>query len=346
MDNSKRVKWIDVFRFLGIWAIYIGHLGPAAGKLYPFVFIYHVPLFFFAAGFFFPHLNQSMVDFVKKQTLRLILPYAFFSLIALTVFTLTNNWGWPDVKFSAVTFLLGIRNQVQAGSLWFIPCLYIIVVFNFIVYKLFKTKYACMLFALLALVVSQYGLGFNPLVTPSWIFNIDSALYYYSFYMLGAVLFPILLRTGSLQEYSLLEWFLTLLAIGITLMCYFHGSARIYDGLQISMNGIERYQITQTALNTLIILTVIYSNVFFAKLFSEVVLFGKLGRETLILCGTENVLKLVLPQILVMIGLTLSIPNSWVAVIFSLLCLTVSQYTVIPFLNLYFPKLVGKWRFS
>ena len=52
MDNSKRVNWVDVFRFFGMWAIYIGHLGPAAGKLYPFVFTYHVPLFFFAAGFF------------------------------------------------------------------------------------------------------------------------------------------------------------------------------------------------------------------------------------------------------------------------------------------------------
>ena len=344
MDNSKRVNWVDVFRFFGMWAIYIGHLGPAAGKLYPFVFTYHVPLFFFAAGFFFPYLNQSILDFLKKQTLRLILPYIFFSLVALTVFALARNWNWPDVELSMKTFLFGIRNQVQAGSLWFIPCLYIIVVFNFIIYKTFKTKYACVFFAALALIISQYGLSTNPLITPSWIFNIDSALYYYSFYMLGAFLFPVLRRTNSLQTYGLLEWILTSAALVIMLMCYFHGPGRLYDELHALAPDIERYQIIQPVLRTFVTVAIIYSNVFFAKLFSEVVLFGKLGRETLVLCGTEDILKLALPQILLMIGLSLSIPNSFVAVIYSMLCLIVLQFTVITFLNLYLPRLTGKWR--
>ena len=52
ISNNTRIAWVDVFKFLGIWAIYIGHFGEAAGKVYPFVFTYHVPMFFFAAGFF------------------------------------------------------------------------------------------------------------------------------------------------------------------------------------------------------------------------------------------------------------------------------------------------------
>ncbi|EII8191729.1 acyltransferase, partial [Shigella flexneri] len=50
IDNNRKTRhdWVDALKFLGIFAIYLGHLGLGAGKLYPFVFSYHVPLFFFA----------------------------------------------------------------------------------------------------------------------------------------------------------------------------------------------------------------------------------------------------------------------------------------------------------
>ena len=46
IQNDNRYNWIDTLRFLGIFAIYLGHFGNRAGKLYLFVFSYHVPLFF------------------------------------------------------------------------------------------------------------------------------------------------------------------------------------------------------------------------------------------------------------------------------------------------------------
>ena len=53
MDHvNSRLEWADVLKALGIIAIYVGHFGKDAGGLYLFVFSYHVPLFFFAAGLF------------------------------------------------------------------------------------------------------------------------------------------------------------------------------------------------------------------------------------------------------------------------------------------------------
>ena len=40
----NRYEWVDVLRFLGIFAIYLGHFENKAGKLYSFVFSYHVSL--------------------------------------------------------------------------------------------------------------------------------------------------------------------------------------------------------------------------------------------------------------------------------------------------------------
>ena len=46
----ERVKWIDIVKFFGIFAIYLGHFGEYAGKAGSFVFTYHVALFFLVSG--------------------------------------------------------------------------------------------------------------------------------------------------------------------------------------------------------------------------------------------------------------------------------------------------------
>ncbi|EHD6281987.1 acyltransferase, partial [Shigella flexneri] len=69
IDSNRKIRhdWVDSLKFLGIFAIYLGHLGLGAGKLYPFVFSYHVPLFFFAAGFFTIKKNDlSVFDYIKS----------------------------------------------------------------------------------------------------------------------------------------------------------------------------------------------------------------------------------------------------------------------------------------
>ena len=69
IDNNRKTRhdWVDALKFLGIFAIYLGHLGLGAGKLYPFVFSYHVPLFFFAAGFFTIKKNDLSKQFFSKE---------------------------------------------------------------------------------------------------------------------------------------------------------------------------------------------------------------------------------------------------------------------------------------
>ncbi len=45
-EQRKVYKYIDVAKFFGIFAIYLGHLGNAVGPFCSFVFRFHVPLFF------------------------------------------------------------------------------------------------------------------------------------------------------------------------------------------------------------------------------------------------------------------------------------------------------------
>jgi len=47
---KERINYLDVAKFIGIFCIYLGHFGTYAGAAYPFVFTFHVPLFFFLSG--------------------------------------------------------------------------------------------------------------------------------------------------------------------------------------------------------------------------------------------------------------------------------------------------------
>ena len=39
--QRERVDWIDIAKCIGIFAIFLGHFGPATGRLYIFVFQFH-----------------------------------------------------------------------------------------------------------------------------------------------------------------------------------------------------------------------------------------------------------------------------------------------------------------
>ena len=343
MNNKVRVAWVDVLKFLGILAIYIGHFGNSAGKIYPFVFTYHVPMFFFAAGFFAPGKTDArFFTFLQKKTVQLLLPYFFFSVIALLVFTILNDWSFIDFREAFKSFVFGIRNKVYAASLWFIPCLYVVVVVDYFFLILFKSRKATYLLALLTYIASQTILPNNPVVNPSWILNIDSAMYYYFYYVLGMVMFPLLKE----QDLFFSEWRLKKVIILVTtlfvLAIYFNGSNWLMRIIGAQAPSLQTSRLLTEAICVFTILMLIFGNVLLAMFLQKISLLQKLGQETLILCGTENIFKILLTQLVMLVGLKINLANPLLTVIFSFICLVLCNYLVVNFLSAYFPAYVGK----
>jgi hypothetical protein len=71
-------------------------------------------------------------------------------------------------------------------------------------------------------------------------------------------------------------------------------------------------------------------------------LLGELGRETLVFCGTEDVVKQLISLSLAMINLKVRLVSPLMTIVFSLVCLIVSNHTVVRFFNTYFPWAVGR----
>lgn len=117
--KGGRKDYIDVLKFLGIFAIYLGHCGESAGRFYPFVFSYHVPLFFFVSGCM-EHCSadRSFVGRIVRKIKTLLLPWMVFALL-ICVFNAAN--GTMELKTGLMLIAKGcVRNQFTvAGGLWF-----------------------------------------------------------------------------------------------------------------------------------------------------------------------------------------------------------------------------------
>lgn len=338
-----REEWMDTLRFLGIFAIYLGHTS-GGGRLGSFVYLYHVPLFFFISGYFSYQYNTSILNAVALRARRLLVPYVFFSILALCLFLITRDWRWTEFRGATYTFVLGTRNLVMAGSLWFLPCLFVISLLDIFMKKFLNQATARLILSFCFLLVSQTMLGFDPIQKPSWFFNVDSALYYVFWFTLGEWIKGTDLLHKSFATPSRHRQLLTMLLSLIAIYCYFYGAEPVFRLFDVSDRYFKTPGIFRLFGSLLVISTLIFLNISIAMALKQISKLHLIGRRTLILCGTEDVVKLVIPIVIAAVGLELRITNQMSAIVYALACISISAFFIAPFFEKYFPKLVGIYR--
>ena len=342
--KEQRLEWVDLLKFLGIWAIYIGHFGPAAGgKLYAFVFVYHVPLFFFAAGIFSnASIKLGAYEFIKKKTRQLLLPYIFFTLLALFIFALHLRWDLNEGGKAFLSSLFGVRNSLVANSLWFFPCLYVMTLLDYGLLRLTTSRMATVLIAGALFVITQVLSPKNPLIAPSWIFNIDSALFYYIFYAVGGLSLswarkpvPSIFREVVLNILNLGAFF-------FAAILYLNGSEWVLFGAAGLLPLLYSVPLIAALFTIVSAFVLIYVNICVAKALSHIAFLQNIGRETLILCGTEDVFKLLVLQLFLSVGLKIEFSSPLAVLLIALLLLVACKLSFASVLNTYFPGYIGK----
>lgn len=131
---GKRVNWIDVAKFWGMFFIYLGHFGTVAGNAYYWVFSFHVPLFFFLAGCLENYNQRSLLLNLKHKALTTLLPFYVFGLLSVIFESINCNSFLPMKSGFRILLEGGIRNIiVYGGALWFLSCLFAVqIIFSFI----------------------------------------------------------------------------------------------------------------------------------------------------------------------------------------------------------------------
>ncbi len=338
MIEKKRINWIDVAKAIGIYLIYLGHCNKNAGAAYSFVFKFHVPLFFFLSGCS-ENFNkeEKVIKNIKKNLVTILFPALIFALLSLILNVLFNNLGLNEVRLCFDEIKRGIiRNTFAAQSLWFFSCLFVVKCLFSIIEK-FKNKIILLLFAVFSSLISFYY--FNPIAdyVPGYYlnyFNFDWAIQYFNYYIIGYILYPYInniFKTNSKKSFI----FKSLMAV----LSILFGTS-VFFGKNI-LNFLPTF--LAYSLRTYLLITMI---LVIAHLFENNNKLKEIGKNTLYLCGSEYIVKLLIRCTLGIVGLniTLSNPlNAWIYV--GILILIANKYLVpleknmFEYIKKYFAKL-------
>ncbi len=321
---KKRTKWLDVLRCFGIFLIYVGHFPHSAGNAVEYVFTHHVPLFFFAAGCaenFYA--DRDFLTTAKKTILNLLVPWAFFAVLSLVLNTVEYNLAAHKVlRYIKVIAKGTIRNKYLAGSLWFLTGMAVVRMLFFFIKKV-RFKWLMLLIGMALFYYAALIMKPAPSSKPSLPYNVDSALYYIIYYVIGYISFP---HLDKLLDGDKI-WKKCVLAVTFAISVFFAGCTFFKEPiLKEFLRMIPGVKIYTSVINAL---TMIWMYCVLAKIFENIPLLNKIGQNTLYLCGNEYTIKHLFPAVMSIVGLQINMASPLVVYIYCIvLILLVNQFLV------------------
>lgn len=140
--QANRLMYIDIAKGIGIFLVVVGHCIPDATSatgisipayrwLHDVIYSFHMPLFFFLAGFMVSRQKmldraQKPLDLVRKRVSRLLVPYVFVGLCYAPFKMLLSNFANKPYDISTIwQIVIGVNPD---GELWFLYALFVITV--------------------------------------------------------------------------------------------------------------------------------------------------------------------------------------------------------------------------
>ncbi len=132
----NRISFVDNLKGFGILCVILGHI---ANPFSNFIYLWHMPLFFFIGGFFI-NINKSSYQFIKNNT-KLIQVYIIFGILGISIETIKDLLLNRNIE--TVNLLYGLLFYMDyehlknsyALILWFLPSLFFAKIFAFFVLK-------------------------------------------------------------------------------------------------------------------------------------------------------------------------------------------------------------------
>lgn len=129
---KERVIWVDWAKAIGICLVVLGHYMLPNTDVRGYIFMFHMPLFFFVSGFLMSEksLNISFKEFITKKIKGLIVPYYLFTILCLIWYVIKlvvgGNLNMVNVLLSPifVNSLFCGASPVACGPAWFLWALF------------------------------------------------------------------------------------------------------------------------------------------------------------------------------------------------------------------------------
>jgi len=343
--SKPRIEWLDTLKFIGIYTIYIAHFLEGAGNIYKFACMYVIQLFFFVSGCFAVHTveKQTLLQYTKKQIKHLLFPYFIFSILNIIMIAIQENRGIMDILPLCKQMVFGIRNQLFAPALWFLPCLFVVSIFFGILLKVLKKPGVVLLISFVIYGAAANLMSFDATETPRWFFNVDSAFYYLFFFALGAFTFDYIsqLKIDDWMSQYRRNKILTIVGTAFFSTIIIVTTALTFFGRQDYFTIYPIFSMIPFCTwiyPVFIALSIIIFHIGIAMWLQRVPFLSRLGKNTLAFCGNENILKTLVPCVLSLLGLSIQIASPLHAYLYAFILLIIGNYVMIPIEKKLFPK--------
>lgn len=121
---KKRDLTIDIAKGICIYLVVLGHCHNA-GFIRHYIYLFHMPFFFFVSGFFFNR-KDGFINFLKAKIKRLLIPFFIYWLFSITA---SEGFGILQTKSLIIP-------DMHIGSIWFLISLWNMYVIHYFVSKL------------------------------------------------------------------------------------------------------------------------------------------------------------------------------------------------------------------
>jgi len=334
----KRVEWVDVLKFIGIFIIYFWHLGEGIGRSYQFILVYHVPLFFFLSGCM-EALQKEMKfsDYVRKKMKTILFPFFFFACLSMLLVICCERCSLSLILLMLKQiFMGGLRNRIFAYSLWFLTCLFVTGILFRLIKKLKKRIFIFAAGAALYVITARF-LPYKPNLFPLLPYNADCALYYMVYYCTGYCMFPGLQKFLQCEGLERKSRNTALAAAGILGGSYavslFFGKDMLAPVLKLPV-----LRILHPYLSAMIL---ILWHAVLAFCLQKSRGMQSLGKESLYLCGNEFVIKTVVTVAASFLGISMPPGNPAAGAFYVVILLLLTHFILIPLEKPVFDKIVS-----
>jgi fucose 4-O-acetylase-like acetyltransferase len=350
--SSKRIFWVDAAKAIGILLVIYGHIistfisvgNKNAFQSYKFIYSFHMPLFFFIAGFFFKRRYESRFTEIKVLFYKRILPVLLFGLMALPLWIIYRIliWGYVDIPIYEEMILPYLRGQPLLNEItWFLVCLFMTEVIAIFVLPFannnVKRVFVIFIFMTLGLLITAnmkeyehiFGIQKN-----TW--YIHEALVTMAFYTMGFTIFNYIKQNELLSPI----WRYLILSVSFSITFLTFNLNTPYEEFAVIMkeswHGWSLYFLVSAI-----------SGIVFVILLSTFIpengVIKYIGQNTLILIGTTGIFQ---NFVNLHIITKLDFVNSfWGVTLFGVFITAIYillSLPVIIVLNKYLPQLVGK----
>lgn len=122
LGRMHRIKYIDLYRGIGIILMILGHLHISDG-FSKYIHAFHMPMFFFISGFFWKGAKSPFFVFIRKKAKSLLVPYILYWILNMIVRTVLTSKIITLDNFYHFLFE-PTEGMSIASALWFLVALF------------------------------------------------------------------------------------------------------------------------------------------------------------------------------------------------------------------------------